>query len=268
VERIPASSMLRRSHLAPEAASETARAAAVPRLGLLDAFRLVVADRPVALPLTAQRVLAFVALRRRPLLRAYVAGSLWRDVSESHAQASLRSALWRLQRTGHALVDVQGASLGLAPEVELDVREVVRLSRRALAEPRGADDDERLVARLVALGGELLPDWYDEWVTDERETVRQLRLRALEALASRLCDAGRLGAATDAALAAVAGDPVRESAHRALIAVQLAEGNLAAAVRQYRRFRALSRESLGVGPSPQIEELIRSAAGDAAITAR
>jgi DNA-binding SARP family transcriptional activator len=61
-----------------------------------------------------------------------------------------------------------------------------------------------------------------------------------------------------AAYAAVRDEPLRESAHRAVVRVHLAEGNLVEALRAYRSFRdALDRE-LGVRPTRQMEELMLS----------
>jgi hypothetical protein len=76
----------------------------------------------------------------------------------------------------------------------------------------------------VRPGGELLPGWYEDWVLVERKRLRQLRMHALEALAEKLTEAGRYGVAMPAAYAAVRADPVRESAHRAVVRVHLAEG--------------------------------------------
>jgi DNA-binding SARP family transcriptional activator len=70
----------------------------VARLGLLQGFELVLDGRPVHLPLSGQRVLAFLALQNRPVQRVYVAGSLWLDASEHKANASLRTTLWRRRR--------------------------------------------------------------------------------------------------------------------------------------------------------------------------
>ena len=58
--------------------------------------------------------------------------------------------------------------------------------------------------------GQLLPDWYDDWVAVERERLRELRAHALEALCHRLTAAGRFGEATEAGLAVVRDEPLRE----------------------------------------------------------
>ncbi len=91
----------------------------------------------------------------------------------------------------------------------------------------------------------------------ERERLRQLTLHALESLADRLLDAGRFGAATDAAYGAIRADPLRESAHRTLIRVHLAEGNAHEALRTYRSYVDLLQRELGIGPSTQLTSLIR-----------
>ena len=94
--------------------------------------------------------------------------------------------------------------------------------------------------------GQLLPDWYEDWVEIERERLCELRAHALEALCHRLTTAGRFGEATEAGLAAVRDEPLRESAHRVLIGVHLAEGNRAAALHQYRAFALLLHEEVGM----------------------
>jgi DNA-binding SARP family transcriptional activator len=104
--------------------------------------------------------------------------------------------------------------------------------------------------------GELLPGWDDEWAVFERERLRQLRLHALEALTRQLCDAGRFAAAAGAACEAIRLEPLRESAHHALIAVHLAENNTAEAHRQYRAFRGILGRALGVEPSSHLRELV------------
>lgn len=227
--------------------------AASPRLTLLGGFEVRSGGERVALSTSGQRLLAFLALHDRPLQRSYVAGSLWLDSPDARAAASLRSALWRLHACGLELVHSEGQQLSLDSSVVVDLREAERSAHRALDEGDGADLD----VDASMLSGDLLPDWYDDWVVFERERFHQLRLRALDALCARLADAGRLDGALEIGLAAVAGDPLRESSHRAVVRVHLADGNLAEAIRQYRLCRRLLNEQLGVEPSERMEALVR-----------
>jgi DNA-binding SARP family transcriptional activator len=232
-------------------------AAQAPRVALLDGFALEVhgAGGVTALddlPRGAQRLIAHLGLCGRPG-RGAIAGQLWPDVPEDHARGSLRTARWGVHKAVPGLVDVSGGALALAAGVRVDVREFTDWARRVLdptvAVGTGATPD-------VALRGELLPGWYDDWVLLERERLRQLRMHALEALADKLAAAGRYGEAVQAAYAAVRTEPLRESAHRAVVRVHLAEGNIAEAVRAYTAFRDLLGSELGVGPTAQMTELI------------
>jgi DNA-binding SARP family transcriptional activator len=117
-------------------------------------------------------------------------------------------------------------------------------------EPSDADLDE------TGLMSDVLPDWTEEWVLVERERYHQLRLRALEALTEHLTARGMFGQAVQAGIAAVAGEPLRESAHRALIRAHVAAGNAAAALREYHEFRDLLLGELHLEPSPAMEALI------------
>jgi DNA-binding SARP family transcriptional activator len=60
-----------------------------------------------------------------------------------------------------------------------------------------------------------------------------------------------------AAYAAVRVEPLRESAHRLVVRVHLAEGNVTEAVRAYENFRVLIADELGVRPTAQMEDLVR-----------
>jgi DNA-binding SARP family transcriptional activator len=222
-------------------------------LHLLDSFELRCVGDSVPLPLSAQRLLAFLALQERPVLRVHAAAMLWLDAPEERAYANLRSALWRLRRPGLVVVEASSRQLGLAPGVRIDLRDSDSLARRVLA---GEAVGEVVAENWPLLASGLLPEWYDDWVLVERERHRQLGLHALEVLCETLVAAGRLPQALEVALAAVGGEPLRESAHRALMKVHLAEGNHSEVVRQYDRYRELVHERLGLDPSLQMELLV------------
>jgi DNA-binding SARP family transcriptional activator len=226
------------------------------RLSLLGGFGLHVEGERVELPHSAQRVISFLALHPRvPLRRVFVAGCLWTEASEAQANSSLRSALWRLQARAH-LVDATGTQVSLEPWVRDDLAALTALTGRLTG-----DGIPPTRAEVLALteAGDLLPDWYDDWLIVERERVRQRRLHALEAACRSLTAAGRHADALDAGLAAIAVEPLRETGHAVVIEAHLAEGNLIEASRQYEQLRDLLRQHLGTHPSARVRDLLRDA---------
>ncbi|MCQ9133101.1 SARP family transcriptional regulator [Streptomyces sp. IBSBF 2807] len=220
---------------------------------MLGEFRLELADGTAEPCRNGQRLLAFMALRRRAT-RTVLAGTLWPEVTEEHARGSLRTALWKLPREEPPLVDCRGDSLRIAPGLCVDVHLLVRT---ALAVVRGCGPPPDVLSPLDPLLGEdLLPGWDEEWVLVERERLRQLRLHALDAVAEALIRQNRPALALEAAWASVRAEPLRESAHRAVVSAHLAEGNLSEALRHYRAFRRLLREELGVEPSPRFTRML------------
>ena len=216
------------------------------------------------LPVSGQRLLALLCLHGRSS-RSCLAGTLWPEASERHAYGSLRSALWRIQKLQAGLLTCSGDQLALDDSVDVDVRDLMQDIQRLLdgvVPPAGSALPRRL------FDGELLPGWYDDWVLFERERLRQLRLHALETLALALAAESRFAAAVEAGLAAVRAEPLRESAHRAVVRVHLAEGNVTEALRQYELCRRLFRAELGLEPSPLMTNLLpRKARRDRIVTA-
>jgi DNA-binding SARP family transcriptional activator len=223
------------------------------RLGLLGGFALRIGTETVTVPMSAQRLICFLALQEQPLLRTYVGGALWGDSTQHRAEGSLRSALWRIPHPEN-LVTLTSDHIALTSAVTVDYREGQALAHRVLDLSQEIDDVSQLNDEV--LSADLLPDWSEDWVLIERERYHQLRLRALEALCRRLTAMGRFGQAVQAGLAAVSGEPLRESARRALIEAHLAEHNAAAAVREYTSFSNLLLLELGLTPSDDLGGLV------------
>jgi DNA-binding SARP family transcriptional activator len=219
------------------------------RLSLLGGFRLTVGGSAVGLPIHAQRVLAFLALgqpNRPAARRAALAERLWADASVERSQASLRTALWRIRQAGEHLVVASRETIQLGDAVAVDVRESMGQAARLLADDRDLRAGDTDVSRL---SGELLPGWEEDWLQLERERIRQVHIHALEALAHRLRRLGRHLEAIEAAYAAIAEEPLRESAHAALIDAYLTEGNRAQAQSHLDRFADLLWAELGIKPA-------------------
>jgi DNA-binding SARP family transcriptional activator len=90
----------------------------------------------------------------------------------------------------------------------------------------------------------------------ERERLHQRLLHGTEALVAQLSALGRHADAVEVALSAVAADPLRESAHRAVMAAYVAEGNTVEALRQYQRFAVLLRVELDLAPTADLTQFI------------
>jgi DNA-binding SARP family transcriptional activator len=217
---------------------------------LLDGFELLVEDDPVPVIPSSQRLLAYLALHEGSVPRQTVAATLWPQATAQRAAACLRSALWRLVKPPHPLIEGGKERLRIGSAVDIDVTRIRRfVAERAPAAP---------FVPVTALTADLLPGWTEWWVVAEREWFRQVCLRALEMLSEQFRARGDNFRAHETAAAAVRGDPLRESAHRRLMELHLADGNPAAALRQYAAYETLLRAELGVSPSPEIRRLVAS----------
>jgi DNA-binding SARP family transcriptional activator len=208
-------------------------------------------------------VVARLVVEDRPCCRPGLARGLWPDRSDRDAGTALRRALWRLNRDVPHLLDTNGREIGLASSVDVDLREIHRL---ADATSQAAPLVSFHAVRL--LEGDLLPQWSECWIETPRESLRQIRLHTLEALARNDLDAGLPGSALVAALAAAGLDPLRESAHRIVIAAHLAEGNVSEALRHYTYFRDLLWMEIQLRPSSKLESMLTDAGHVVSLSAR
>lgn len=226
-------------------------------LSLISDFELRCRGRLIEMPPSSQRLVCFLALHNKTLRRSYVSSALWLDSSEERAKASLRSSLWRVPSPdGLKVVNASNTHIRLNPVVKIDLQMMIARAR-AVIDGDGASLSAVDVAReLCALGDDVLPGWYDDWVIMERERFRQLRLHALDQLGEQLLIAGRYADASQVGLSCVQAEPLRETAHRLLVRIYLREGNVAEAIKQYHYFADLLRDELGVSPSAAMEELV------------
>ena len=229
------------------------------RVDLIGGFRLLFHDREVELPLGAQRLISYLALEGSWVIRAYAAEMLWPDSRRRQAAANLRTALWRVRRqVCEDVVWTGPGRLALADTVAVDMQHVAKEARALIDAPVGPDVElpavnDETVSRLSI---RLLPGWYDDWVVLEQERWDQLRLHALEAAAEVLLCHGQHMLALEASLVAARSELFRESAHRVIIRVYLAEGNWGAAMQHYQDYRRMLRRELNLAPTTAMDELM------------
>ena len=191
----------------------------------------------VPLGVDARRVVAYLAVHRRPRRRAQLAADLWPGalLDEASFDEALAAAAELLEKRADGM-------LALDPAVDVDLDEAMALVRTladAAGRPEGVPAD--LARARALLAADILPGDPAPWLAVERERFRQIRLNATEELSAALSAAGRHTDAVAVADDAVRTAPSRESAPaRALIEAHLAQGEIAEAVAQYDEYQDCS----------------------------
>lgn len=226
---------------------------------LLENFRLVYDDALIQSVNTPrlQSLLAFLILHAgAPQSRQHLAFLLWPDTPESHARNNLRQLLHQLRQ---ALPDPSRFLVSDANTVywKMDQGQVIdvqqfedALQRADAAKLRGDTNALRqTLERAVALyQGELLPDCYDEWITPERERLRQHCQHAYQELVHVLEGQREYAAALRFARQLARLDPLDESAYVTLMRLHVLNQDPPAARRVYQTAVETLRRELDAEP--------------------
>jgi len=197
-----------------------------------------------------------VANRHRQISRDELAEALWREPDPAAIDARVNPLLSKLRRVfGSDAVDGRSLLRLNLPNAWVDLEAAVEAIHRA--ESAVAQHDwtrawgPALLALLVAqrgfLRGEDAP-----WITEIREQLSVVRLRALECYAATELGIGgaELAGAERAGRQLVQLAPLRESGYRHLMQALAAQDNLAEALAVYNDLGSHLREQLGASPSP------------------
>lgn len=205
------------------------------------------------MPLPARRLLAFLAIRRRPERRDAVATALWPDQPETVARGRLREAAYRARVAIPGIVESERGALAIGADVAVDLD-----ASRALCASILHGHDGRAPEQLDLLAEDVLVGWDEPWLTEERLAHAGTRVRALERAAQLYLADGDYDSAEHACRLAAIADPMRESAHVLLAQVYLQEGNPGPALRVLADFQRHVKVELGVPPGRRLLELRRS----------
>lgn len=195
------------------------------------------------LSLPARRILAYMAIWGRPVARSTASAQLWPDVAEETGRANLRRALWN---TPLGWISSNGDELELDAETDLKTAEA--------AAARAISGHALTFAEIRLLSDDILPGWHDEWILPLQDRFRALRVQALEVACRTMTRTGDIPLATQAGAAAIAAEPLRESAVEALIEAHLAQCNRYEALRCYRSLAERLEVELGVAPNAALAD--------------
>jgi predicted ATPase/DNA-binding SARP family transcriptional activator len=233
----------------------TAKRLEMLKIKLLGQFEVRRNDAPVDLPSRpAQSLLAYLVLNAGTAQRRErLAGLLWPDSSETNARNNLRIALWRVRKA-------IGAEYILADRVSVtfDANADYWLDVTALQQQPGAGwSTEALLSSLAVYAGELLPGFYEEWVTWERERLNAVYEDRMQVLLERLVEEARWREIHDWAERWIAQGQVPEPAYRALMLAHAELGDQAGMAAVYQRCVQALEEELGVGPAQETVQLFQ-----------
>jgi predicted ATPase/DNA-binding SARP family transcriptional activator len=232
------------------------KSASVPlTLKLLGPMQVLIHGHP--LPHLRSRkalwLLALLTLRQdRPVLREWLAGTLWPDTDQDRAFASLRATLSELR----AALEDQGQRLQspsrhmlfldlTGADVDLPVFDAAMRSQ----------NPEAMKQTVALYRGSLLEGCNEEWVAQERRQREQDCLQALQTLGDAALAAGDHGAAIGYYRRAVSLDPWREAARRGWMEALAKGGNRNAALQVYRELRELLRSDPNAMPDEETSAL-------------
>jgi DNA-binding SARP family transcriptional activator/TolB-like protein len=209
----------------------------------------------------AKALFALIARRSGQLqARETLSAMFWPDHAESDARRNLRQALKLVRRAvvecGTEIIVSEGDAVMLEPgaaEVDADLFERLHEAGTSESLERAAG-----LYRGDFLEGTTLADGpFQDWSTIERMQLHERAADVFSRLLSFRIEAGRTEAAIDIALRLLALDPLQEDVHRCLMQLYLRQGRRGSALEQYRICcRVLERE-LGIGPSPETDDLYR-----------
>jgi len=226
------------------------------QIRLLGQFDVRLDGKRVTIPSRAgQSLLAYLTLTAgTPHRREKLAGVFWPDTTDENARKNLRQELWRIRKALSAQQSTGGDYL-LADEFTLTFNRNAEYWLDVSQMERPDLDLQSLIANLSLYQGELLPGFYDEWITLERERVQAVFEARMEGLLEQLITAERWTAVQEWGERWLTLSGVREPAYRALMLASSMRGDMAKVASLYQRCKEELVEQLGVEPSAETHAL-------------
>jgi DNA-binding SARP family transcriptional activator len=229
-----------------------------------------------------QTLLAYLLIHRhRTHSREILADLLWGESDPGRARKCLNTTLWRLRKAIEDtaclpaetyLITTQQGELGFnfQPDTWLDTADFEQRVRPALAKPFSSATSEEINALddgICLYQGDLLEGFYQDWVLQERERLRNLYLDSLWYLMRCYQQRSQPENSIPYGFQLLRLEPLREDVHRVMMRLYCETGQRALAVRQYEQCCAILNTELGIAPMPETQALYHQIMQDAPETA-
>lgn len=224
---------------------------------LLGAFEIEYDEYVVEIPeRLAQSLFAYLILNSGTYhRREKLAAMLWPDSPDVKARENLRHALWRVRKT---LSLASNAEYFLTNDLSVAFNETADywLDVAVLKTARQSKRADELMSKLSVYQGELLPGFYEEWVTLEREYLNYVFERNMARLLAFLRSESRWLDILDWGERWIAFGQKPEPAYRALMFAHMAKGEAFKVTETYDRC-VRSLQEIGLKPSTQTRDLYK-----------
>ena len=216
----------------------------------------------------AEAILYYLVVVDKPVTRAELARLFWPTMSLANAQKNLRAVLPNLR----SLLGDYLRATSLTVAFNRSKQHTVDLYQLyALLEDRSLPEAKRL-AQIIALAqGELLAGLnlanthtFEDWLTQQRETLRTRVIETLHHLTERFAVQGAWKEGLDATQLWLRLHPWDETAHRWRMQFFWDGKQRSAALLQYNRCAEYLEEELGVEPSLETKQLYHQIQKDSA----
>jgi predicted ATPase/DNA-binding SARP family transcriptional activator len=224
---------------------------------LLGQFNVQLDGQPIDIPSRpAQTLCAYLVLHPHTAYRReMLAGLIWPDANESNARSNLRHALWRIRKTlgdplGVEVFPSDDLTVTFSPPPACVIDANLVIDKASTATPLAV-----LKETVSAYRGELLPGFYDDWITLERERLQLAFEHKMDLLIAKLVQTQSWTDLIEWAEHWIKFGTAPEPAFRALMTAHAKLGLKAKIKEDYTRcVEALERE-FGVEPSEETQAL-------------
>ncbi len=208
-----------------------------------------------------QILLAYLAIHHpKPVPRSELAFTLWADSNEEQALTNLRKALYHIRQklNNGEVIQIDSRTLQLNPKIQIDLTDFTTALDSAERARHTKDADAEQAALETAAAyyrGNLLPNFYDDWLIPERDRLRDMLIRGMDRLIALLEVRQHYRDAIQYAQRLLQTDNLREKTYRTLIRLHAINNDRAAALNVYHACASVLSKDLGVEPDASTREL-------------
>ncbi len=221
-------------------------------------------------PMSSYKASALLALLSyypgRVFSREVLAELFWPEVTPVASRTSLRGALFLIRELFSSVgvepdTVIQSSRTQISFNQQSFITDVMEFMAAMQLADQAKHPHEKLsyLSKAVSMySGDLLPGYYESWVSGEREKLAEMYLSALRQIEVNSLSTGDKSSAIAALKKIITADPVEEEAYLRLMRLYMEEHRPDLAVTLYQRLETTLKQQMEISPSAEAQELAAS----------